>query len=119
MKLSRKDIGKEVFLLTWYRGCAAGVKKSKAKIDKVGSVNVTLDDSRYKLRVVHSNEFSITLSEGSTSDSWVKLYFSENDIKLDEELGELKDWFSLYSRRTGYTSLSMSQLKRIKDIISE
>lgn len=119
MKLSRKDIGKEVFLLTWYRGCAAGVKKSKAKIDKVGSVNITLDNSRYRLRVVHSNEFSITLSEGSTSDSWVKIYFTENDIKLDDELGELKDWFSLFSRRSSYASLSMNQLRRIKEIISE
>jgi hypothetical protein len=116
MRLSKADVGTELIVLKWRRESRSEIKVSQETLTSVGRVNMVLGSNSYK--ILSSNEFSIKASAGDASDHWVKIYRTHDDVKKDEELSLLSDWFSDYSKSTRCEELSMEQLQKIKSIIN-
>lgn len=117
MKLKKSDIGSKFIIVEWHRGVDVKAPKGDQELSSVGRVNIVIGGK--SLRIDSSDEFCVLASERHLSDSWVKIYRSESDIKSANELNELQRWFTEYARSSTYSNskLSMSQLKGIKTII--
>lgn len=112
MKITRKEIGTEVFITKWHRGFTNTEEVESRTITSVGSVYIGLDGRKYK--IYDDTEFRLSVSEGHYSDHNVQIYRNLEDIYLHKNKVVLEDEVERKLRKVG---LSLAQLTAINDII--
>ena len=115
MKLLKRDVGNEVFLIAWSRqNRNAEPVVDTGTLTKLGSVNVTIGNTTLKIK--REDDFCVVASIGDVSDSYTRIYRHREDV--EKQLNADKSRRTLVSVFADSQSLKNIPIQKIEQILT-
>ena len=111
-QFTRKDVGTEVFYITWARTDRnTEPKVQKGIITKVGKVNIGIDGRDYK--AIETRDYCLVVSKGNITDHYVKIFRNEEDISNQQRAEQMR----IRLKKMDFSKLPISQVERIIQLL--